>query len=368
MKQHLWLLILLLFTGCVTTSRPSNVPILDEKLSLKKVDFTDLKDWTFDDHEMALVSFKKSCKKFLVMNPSKKIGGFKNFAGYAKDWQDVCNVASKIDSSSAQEFFETNFSLYKIISDKKLTGLFTGYYEADLNGSLVKTDKYKYPIYKPPVNIKDNKHNLSRTHINNGSLDGKNLEILYVDDEVELFFTHIQGSARVHLTNGKTIRIGYTDKNNHPYKSIGNDLIKEFNIPTGKISADFIKNWLREDKLRGKKIMERNPSYVFFKIIHGQGPYGAQHVVLTPERSLAIDNRYLAYGLPLWLETLDYESKPFNKLLIAQDRGGAIKGVIRGDIYYGSGPLASKKASSQKQAGIYYVLLPKNTIVDFVLN
>jgi membrane-bound lytic murein transglycosylase A len=141
-------------------------------------------------------------------------------------------------------------------------------------------------------------------------------------------------------------------------------LIKQHNIDYSKISADYIKDWLKKDKSRGQKVMESNPSYVFFRIIHGDGPYGAQNVILTPERSLAIDNRYLPYGVPLWLETSDGDNQKFNKLLIAQDRGGAIKGVIRGDIYFGSGSLASKKASKQKQMGEYYILLPKHLATD----
>jgi membrane-bound lytic murein transglycosylase A len=348
---------LLLLTSCGSNFAYNSRQKLDEKIILQNVEFDDIKNWVLDDHHEALVAFNKSCKKILARPKDKTIGGINKIAGIGREWTDVCQRATKVKMEDAREFFEQYFLPYRVTSSKGDKGLFTGYHEPNLRGSFKKTKKYKYPVYSLPKNNHD--RSLTRAEISQNKLGGKNLEILYVDDDIALFFMQIQGSGRIHLDNGKVVNLGFAGHNNHSYKAISNYMIKHYNVKLSQVSADFIKSWLKEDPIRGQKVMNYNQSYVFFHILKQVGPIGAQNVQLTPERSLAIDNKYLPFGAPIWVDTKDGYGEDFSKLVIAQDRGGAIKGVIRGDIFFGSTHKASKKASVQKHYGQYYLLLPK---------
>ncbi len=353
MNKAISILLLMLLAACGSDKLHQK---LDEKIILHPVGFSDIEDWVLDDHHEALQAFNKSCKKILARPKDKTIGGVNKIAGVGKDWANVCSRASKVKMVDAREFFEQYFYPYQVVSSKGDKGLFTGYHEPNLKGSFKKTAKYKYSVYSLPKNNHD--RSLTRAQISKGKLAGKNLEILYVDDDIELFFMQIQGSGRIHLDNGKVINLGFSGHNNHNYKAISNYMIKHYNVKLSQVSADFIKSWLKKDPVRGQKVMNHNESYVFFHILKQEGPIGAQNVQLTPERSLAIDNRYLPFGVPIWVDTKNGYNEDFSKLVIAQDRGGAIKGVIRGDIFFGSTHRASKKASVQKHHGKYYLLLP----------
>ncbi len=347
--------ILLFFSLLVISCTHQPKAPLPEKIKLAQSDFADLNEWLFDDHYQALKAFRNSCQKILALPKGKTMGGANNIAGVSCDWRDVCKKSNQVSEAEARNFFEEHFLPYRIISEQK--SLFTGYYEPQLKGSLSKTKKYKYPIYKLP--IKPSERNFSRKQINQGALLNRNLELLYVADEVELFYMHIQGSGAIHLENGKIIKLGFAGHNKHNYQAITNYLLKHYNFKKNQLSREGVKAFLRQDQARGRKIMEYNQSYVYFTINNQAQVIGAHNVALTPERSLAIDNRYLPYGVPLWLETTNGK-QPFHKLCIAQDRGGAIKGLVRGDIFFGSSAQASKKASKQKAPGKYYLLLPKN--------
>jgi membrane-bound lytic murein transglycosylase A len=349
MRALLFTLILLCFACTHKPQKPAR-----ENILLTRSDFGDLKEWLFDDHYAALEAFRKSCKKILALPKGKTLGGANKIAGVSCDWRDICNKSKQVTELEARNFFEEHFIPYKVKSQQK--SLFTGYHEPQLRGSLHKTKKYKHPVYKLP---KECHRNVPRKEINKGALSNKGLELLYVDDEVDLFYMQIQGSGAVHLENGKVVKLGFAGHNKHNYQAITNYLIKHHNFKKNQLSQDFIKSYLRQNQARGRKIMEHNKSYVYFTINNQSQVVGAHNVALTPERSLAIDNRYLPYGVPLWLETTN-DKKPFHKLCIAQDRGGAVKGLLRGDIFFGSSKQASIKASRQKAAGNYFLLLPKH--------
>ncbi len=268
---------------------------------------------------------------------------------------------------------------------QKPKGLLTGYYEPVLEGSRTPQGKFQTPVYKRPpdlVNVVDEADRASkpdglthvrqtsagqsayptRAEIEQGALAGKGLELLYLEDPVEVFFMHIQGSGRIHLTDGTTVRINYDGKNGHPYTSIGRYLIDNNLLAANKVSMAALGKWLREDKARGQQVMWQNRSFIFFRELanEAEGPMGAMSVALTPGRSLAVDTGYHTLGTPLYVSapTLGHATKEggFNRLMVAQDVGSAIKGPERGDIYFGSGDKAGKLAGVTKHEGNFFVL------------
>ncbi|MBC8157716.1 MAG: MltA domain-containing protein, partial [Alphaproteobacteria bacterium] len=204
----------------------------------------------------------------------------------------------------------------------------------------------------------------SRGEIVGGALQNKGLELMWVDDPVDAFFLHIQGSGRVAMTDGRVVRIGYAGDNGHKYVSIGRELIARGTIPREKLSMQSIRAWITNNPVRGDNLMAQNPRYIFFRELPGkEGPIGAEGVALTPERSLAIDKKFVPLGVPLWLTTIDplNPNKAFNRLMVTQDTGSAIVGAVRGDIFFGFGDEAARRAGNMKAKGRYYLLLPKKT-------
>ncbi len=332
-----------------------------DKFSLTKVKYEKLKGWNNDDQAEAMLAFKKSCAKYKLMPADKKIHS-SGTGGVYKDWQEVC---SKIDDSvDPKLFFESNFTPYAVKNRWKSKGLFTGYFESDLNGSRTKQFPYIYPVYGKPKDLIAKQQYFSRAEIEAGALDEKGLEIAWVDDKVELFFAQIQGSARIKLEDGSLMQIGYDGQNGYSYYPIGRYLFQEGYLEKKNISKATIEEWLKQNPDKAQETLEKNQSYVFFREIKGEGPIGAQGVPLTPMRSLAVDKKYIPYGAPIWLEAKlngganEENSAHFQKLLVAQDTGGAIKGPIRGDIFFGYGVDAEKMAGYQNNEGKYFILLP----------
>ena len=202
----------------------------------------------------------------------------------------------------------------------------------------------------------------SRAAIDDGSLSGRGWELVYVDDPVDAFFLHIQGSGRVVLDDGSVMQVGYAGTNGRRYVAIGGELAARGAIPKDEVSMQSIRAWLAPHPDQAERIMETNPSYVFFRDLQGDGPIGSEGTVLTAGRSLAIDPRFVAFGIPIWLETRDPldPSRPLDRLLVAQDTGGAIKGPVRGDVFWGPGHEAAERAGHMKSQGRYYLLLPKS--------
>ncbi len=352
-----------LFIACCSCLYPKIIIKGKGDIKLNEVAFEDLKNWENEDHRKALLSFLNSCKKFAKMPQNRSIGG--QFGDInASDFRDVCEIGEVVKGLSDKQiknYFENWFKPFLITDRKKnARGLFTGYYEASLNGSKTKNSQYQFPIYKKPQDLNSEPY-LTRKEIEEGALKNKNLEILYVDDEVELFFMHIQGSGRVHLPNGAVVRLNFSAKNNQPFSAISTFLLDNKYLKPSEISAQNVKKWLKENKEIAKEAMNFNASYIFFEISKDEFVKGGQGVELTAEHSLAVDNEIIPYGNLLWVET-SLNGEKINKLMTAQDTGSAIKGVIRGDIFFGYGKEAEEKASSMANFGQYYAILPNNIV------
>ena len=373
-----------------TQTKPAQPAARQPDAKLERVTFADLPGWEHDDHLAAFKTFLKSCdavgKAADKPATNKAAPQCKVPAG---NLAAVCSAAQAVTSpskASAKAFFETQFVPHRIVQQKP-KGLLTGYYEPVMEGSRTAQGKFQTPVYKRPpdlVNVVDEADRASkpdglthvrqtsagvsayptRAEIDQGALAGKGLELLYLEDPVEVFFMHIQGSGRIHLTDGTTVRINYDGKNGHPYKSIGRYLIDSGLLEANKVSMAALGKWLRADKARGQQVMWQNQSFIFFRELatDAEGPMGAMSVGLTPGRSLAVDTGYHMLGTPLYVSApeLGHATKEgsFNRLMVAQDVGSAIKGPERGDIYFGSGDKAGKLAGVTKHEGNFFVLLP----------
>jgi len=311
-----------------------------EEPSYTILTFGDLDGWDRDDHDAAMAVFLSTCRDMKEA-----------------DWQALCAAAA--DLGNARTFFEL-FFLPVMIEDGS-PGLFTGYFEPELDGSLTPTPRYRFPLYRSPPEIGSGVPWLSRREIEEGeTLAGRGLEIAWVDDPVELFFLQIQGSGRIRLPDGRRLRVGYGGANGHPYRSIGQELVRRGTFDVHQVSAQVIKNWVRENPEEGVELLRHNPSYVFFRSVDevppDRGPLGAMNRSVTALRSIAVDPAYVPLGAPVWIEKQGAE--PMHRLMIAQDTGSAIKGAQRADIFFGTGDAAGRAAGQLKDAGRMVVLLP----------
>ena len=356
------------------------------------VTFAELPGWTQDDHLAAFQTFLKSCERVLSNARDKADKATAPPAALVLACAEASRRAAEIKSTdSARAFFEGRFTPTAVVHNGK-AGMLTGYYEPVLQGARAPQGPYQTPIYKRPPDLvtivpethrgtvkagtlthvrktgKGSEPYFTRAQIDQGALKGKGLELLYFADPVDVFFMQIQGSGRVKLTDGTTIRVHYDGKNGHPYRSIGRYLIEKAMLAADKVSLGALATWLKADADRGNKVMWHNTSYVFFRELKGDeagAPLGALNVPLTAGRSLALDPSYHALGVPVYVSapTMTHVPKaaPFNRLMIGQDVGSAIKGPERGDIYFGSGDVAGKLAGVTKHPGKFFVLVPKDT-------
>ncbi|AXX93516.1 peptidoglycan N-acetylmuramoylhydrolase [Malaciobacter molluscorum LMG 25693] len=363
----IFLVPIFLFTGCAIKEYEKYDNI--SKASLEKVNFYDIENFYNDDFDFALKTFQKACKK------SKRFSLF----------EDVCEESLK--AKNGRDFFISNFQPYKLIDKNgKDEGIITGYYEPLLNGSLTKDEKYKYPIYKTPkdmvmVDLSSIYPELKKYRLR-GKLEGnkvvpydsravldkkdnQNLEpICYVDDKFELFLLHIQGSGKVKLTNGDIINVGYANQNGRRYTSVGKYMLKKGYLKPNNASIQGMKAFFDKNPDKVDDILNHNESYVFFRKAN-QGATGALGVELTAKRNLAVDRNYIPLGMPVFLSTSNPITKEqINKLMVAADTGGAIKGEIRADFFWGYGDKAFKYAGKMKEKGTLYILIPKDQLMD----
>ncbi|EPX82661.1 murein transglycosylase A [Salipiger mucosus] len=308
--------------------------------SFEILPFEALDGWSEDDHGAALSVFLETCRD--LDEP---------------DWRSLCAVAQ--DTDDARDFFELFFRPV-LIGDPE-DALFTGYFEPELNGSLYPSPRYRYPVHRMPPEAQDTRPWLSRREIlTTNVLEGRDLEIAWVDDPVELFFLQIQGSGRIRLPDGTSIRVGYGGANGHPYRSVGQELVRRGTFDLHEVSAGTIRSWVRGNPDDGTELLYHNPSYVFFREVSQvpahKGPLGAMNRSVTPLRSVAVDPEYVPLGAPVWLEKDGAE--PMRRLMVAQDTGSAIKGAQRADIFFGTGDEAGRLAGQLKDPGRMVVLLP----------
>jgi membrane-bound lytic murein transglycosylase A len=353
--------------------------------------YADLPGWETDDHLAAFKAFLASAPR---IKAAAKAGNKAGAVAIPSELLAACDAAAKLPTpvtkAAARAFFEATFTPHRVIHAAP-RGLLTGYYEPVLEGSREKSDRFATPIYRRPPDLVNLVHEAQRgakadqlTHarktgtgtepyptrseIEGGALAGKNLELMYLADPVDTFFMHIQGSGRIRLTDGTTVRVHYDGKNGHPYTSIGRYLIDQGILAADKISMGALGKWLRADPLRGSQVMQQNKSFVFFRELAGEearGPLGVLSIPLVAGRSLAVDAGVHAIGTPMYVvsPTLTHASKSskehgFRRLMIAHDVGSAIRGPERGDIYFGSGDTAGKLAGITKHPGNFFVLLP----------
>ena len=331
------------------------------RLTLANTAYDQLAGWRDDAAAAAIPVFLKSCGALGSRADTAALDArTKSFdVGTAGEWRALCAAAEQLpagDDQSARQFFESSFVPLLAGNNGEPEGLFTGYFEISLNGSRRHDGVYQTPLYRRPA---DPAH-FSRAEIEDGALNGQGLELLWVDDAIAAFFLEIQGSGRVTLPDGKIVRVGYDGSNGKPYVAVGKLLLDRGVLPREQLTMANIRRWMLEHPKEGAALRRENPSYVFFREISGDGPLGAQRVVLTPERSLAVDRAFIPLGLPLWLEAQErFSAGKYRRLLIAQDTGGAIKGPVRGDLFWGHGPAAAAGAGAMNARGHYYLLVPR---------
>ena len=370
MRNYLFIILtLFLLLGCSSKNEELLKVKPTEKTEnltkIKKTPFDYLNGFYEDDLDLALKVFKKACTK------SKRKEQFK----------EVCE--NSLDFTDGKEFFTKNFTPKVLVSSTGDKGLITGYYEPLLYGSKIKSDLYKYPIYKTPkdlVIIKNKKKYPSfknlryRAKIKNRRYvpydtreqieKRDDLEVIcYVEDKIDLFFLQVQGSGRVLLDNGELINVGYANQNGRKYKSIGKKLIEDGYLEKEEVTLQTIKAFLLENPKKVDEILNYNPSYIFFTQKE-QTATGSLNVPLVAKRNIAVDRRYIPLGMPVFLETSNPKTnESINKLVIAADTGGAIKGEIRADYFLGYGDEAMELAGLMKEEGRLFMLIP-NDVVD----
>jgi membrane-bound lytic murein transglycosylase A len=341
------------------------------------VAFDAVPGWAQDDLRQAWPAFTSSCT-VLVRKP---------------DWKDACTAARAVDVADAaavRAFFETWFVPNQVrAADGADTGLITGYYEPMLHGARRRGGAYQTPLYKVPDDLltidlasvypdlkgmrlrgrlvgKKVVPYSSRAEIDRADIPGK--ELLFVDDATDAFFLEVQGSGRVVLDTGETVRVAYADQNGHPYKAIGRWLVEKGELNSQDATMQGIRAWIVANPSRRQELFNANPSYVFFREERlpdpKVGPKGSLGVALTPARSVAVDASFIPLGAPVFLATTEAASEvPMQRLVMAQDTGGAIRGAVRADFFFGFGPEATENAGRMKQRGSLWVLLPKGAAI-----
>jgi membrane-bound lytic murein transglycosylase A len=342
------------------------------RFSLKPAAFSELQGWPDDRVSAAIPAFLKSCDRFLKLPDTAAVDTRPSAADYGRvgAWRELCETAAALpreDDAAARRFFETAFLPLAVIDDGASEGLFTGYYEVELSGSRRHWGRYQTPIYRRPSELAAATH-YTRAEIEDGALAGQGLELLWVNDPIDAFFLEIQGSGRVRLRNGGIVRVGYDGQNGHPYVPVGRLLVERGVIPRSEATMMTIRDWMNQHPEAGAALRRENPSYVFFRELRGDGPVGAEGVVLTAERSLAVDRAFMALGLPIWVEADERfaAAESVRRLVVAQDIGGAIKGPVRGDLFWGTGSAAAARAGGMNALGRYYLLLPRTVAARLV--
>lgn len=358
---------------------PVVAPAPPKAKTLEAANWSELPGWTQDDPGAAWQAFLRSCTRLKAQAA----------------WRETCTLAEQLPATaSAREFFESQFLPYRVANDDgSVQGLATGYYEPLLRGSRRKEGPYRFPIYAPPedlLTVDLAQINPSLKHLRlRGRLQGRRVvpyyeraeiesglpalagkELLWVDDPVDLFFLQIQGSGRVRLATGELVRVGYADQNGQPYQSIGRYLVEHGELKLEQASMQGIKAWAAANPGKLKALLDRNPSYVFFRELPptapgpgaaDEGPLGALGVALTPGRSIAVDPRFIPLGAPVFLATSwPGSEQALARLVLAQDSGGAIRGPVRADYFWGFGEAAGAQAGRMRQSARMWVLLPRD--------
>lgn len=339
----------------------------------KEISWTKIPQWQRDNLVEAWPAMQAQCPRM-----SRK----------SADWEPICASVEQLPNPTTAEvrsFLKRHFKPHRVHGKNgKRDGLITGYYEPVLDGSRMRTEQFAYPIYAQPedmltIELADIYPKLKGMRLR-GRLEGNRVlpywsrkeidgsgqplagqEIIWINDPYGSFFTQIQGSGRVRLQDGTMVGVGYANQNGHPYVAIGKKLVEMEALALEDVSLFTIKKWLRENPNQAPDVLNANPSYVFFELRDtvDDGPRGSLNVPLTGERSIAVDRRVIPLGTPVWLQTSLPDGSAFERLMFAQDTGGAITGPVRADVFFGIGDRAEQLAGEMKQRGQMFALLPK---------
>jgi len=365
-----------------TTRQPQAGPFV-----LTQTSFGDLPGWSGSDPRDALAAFRRSCEALAKLPAARAMGGA-GYAGDVGDWQGACSAlpSSTSSAAAARNYFETWFAPAAIGGE----GLFTGYYEPELRASRTRHGAFQTPIYGLPADLVSVDLGLFRPDLSGerieGQLVGHTLApyptraeidahgvpasiLFYAEDPIAVFFLHVQGSGRVRLEDGNVARVAYAGQNGRPYTPVGRTLIENGSLARNAVSMQAIRAWLQAHPNQRQAILETDQSFVFFqeKPIGDPalGSEGSEGVALTPGASLAVDPHLHPLGAPFYVATTTADTDAgkavplLQRLLIAQDTGGAIKGAVRGDVFWGFGPRAEDMAGRMTSRGRFYALLPK---------
>lgn len=358
----------------------------DAPPGLTQIALTDLPGWAVDDVSKGVAAFRGVCRRFSRQPEGKATSPAWPELGSAGAWADACAEAKALpDDGSARAFLESRFEAFAVDAPPD-AGLFTGYFEPEIEGARAPDEKYRSPIYRVPSDLIsvdlglfsqkfagerilgrfDGKAFIpfyERSDVANGALAGRGLELAWLADPVDGFFLEIQGSGRIRLENGEIMRVGYAGKNGRAYRAIGRDLIENGAIAREDMSMQAIRDWLVANPSEAQAVMNLNRSVVFFEERTGPGPIGAAGTPLTAGRSLAVDPKFVPLGALVFLDTPHPDAEtgapPIRRLVVAEDVGGAIKGAVRGDLFWGSGDAAGALAGRMISRGRYYLLRPK---------
>lgn len=379
----------LALSGCVQPPAPNTTA--GAEVSYSPVGFDALPGWQDDQPSQALPAFLASCA-VMARNPDTDLGGSgpaAKLGGSPAQWRTACAAARTVgpDDAAARSFFEAYFQPYAISGGPKPQGLFTGYYEPEVRGARAPGGSYQTPLLGLPTDMVQldlgafdpalKGHHIvgrmdhgsllpywDRAAIEAGALNRQRLGLVWLADPVDAFMLQIQGSGRIDLPDGKVVRVSYAGQNGRPYVPIGRVLAERGEIPLEQVTMQSISAWLHAHPDQAAEVMNQNPSFVFFREVIGErpedGPSGALGAALIPGRSAAVDRSYIPLGAPLWVDTTDpLSGAKFQRLMLAQDIGGAIQGPIRADVFWGWGKDAEERAGKMHAPGSAVVLLPR---------
>ena len=356
-------------------------------VSFQKTTFAALDGWKQDDHRSALDSFLRFCA-----NPAAITGGPELLQISADEIAQLCAAGRSTDAGlSAQHFFETHFTPFRIGEP----GFVTGYFEPEVVASRVKTDVFAVPLHQKPTGLEaitpDNKPHDWPDHLSHGrrsgagftelpdrgaimdgALDAEGLDLVWLEDPIDAFYIHVQGSARLRLTDGAVMRVGYAGKSGHPYTGIGRELVRRGEGTPEDFTMSGLRAWLVSNPDKRDALFRENRSYIFFREVQDvkpeQGPIGAAGLPLMPGRSLAIDPGHIPYGALVFVsagfQDPETQKRSFARLLVADDTGSAIKGQARGDIFTGSGDKAGEMAGNIRHKSVFTILVPNSRLSE----
>ncbi|WP_312947300.1 murein transglycosylase A [Agrobacterium sp.] len=361
-----------------------------QNFSLRELKFLDLPGWRGDDPR-PLLDAMQACLRHLRSIKPYRTGSLGLSSDDLLPLLEAAETFQPSSAADAREFFERHCSPFAILPKETAQGFVTGFYEPEVEVSAVPDNVWKYPFYNRPTDLIDLDAQNRPVHIDasyafglsgdngidfypdrkvidQGYLQGRNLEIAWAKSKVDVFFAHVQGAARLKFPDGSVTRITYAAKAGHPFSGIGRLLIDRGCIDPATVSMQSIRRWLGENPALVDEVLWHNPSYIFFKVADVSdetlGPVAAAKVPLIAGRSLAVDRSVHTFGYPFFIHAAELthldEGKPFARLMLALDTGSAIIGPARGDIFTGSGYLAGEQAGTIRNNADFYILLPNH--------